>query len=87
MYEPDEIPRTYPNTKARPHNGDKVRVVNNRGEEVVVRVKKSRIKECNPRGHFVYFRGIPRGAPTCKEIECCELIEATTPRFDGYEPE
>ena len=82
-----EIPRTYPNADARPHNGDKVLVENNRGEIVTCRVSKSEVKQYNPRGHFVHFRTHGTGKPNCREIQEVELKEASTPRFDGYEPE
>ena len=82
-----KIPRTYPNTNARPHRGDKVLVKNNRGETVTCRVESSEVKQYNPRGHFLHFRSVGCGKPNCKEIQDVELKEASTPRFDDYEPE
>jgi len=80
--------RTYPDTDARPHTGDRVRVDSDQSvrltEDVTGRVKGTYTKRGTRRVRVMY-------GPQCGvhpfDISAVTLLEASTPRFDGYEPD
>lgn len=79
--------RTYPDTGARPHTGDRVRVDSSKtvrfSEDVTGRVRGTRKKVCHERKVDVF---VTRGTHPVP-LSAVTLLEASTPRFDGYDPE
>ena len=80
--------RTYPNADARPHTGDRVRVDSEQtvrlSEDVTGTVRGAYTKRGTRRVRVMY--GTRCGVHPFN-IEAVPLLEASTPRFDDYDPD
>jgi hypothetical protein len=81
-----ELQQTYKNADARPHRGDVVKFQEG-SETRRGRVRKSRKSAGVPRTYQVHIIFANFRRAVARDVSDVKLVDATTPRFDGYDPD